>query len=53
MDYKRHKKVIQEKTKTVRKIFEKEYKDYKQLFEKIKKDSKKKRFQKKLSFGKL
>ena len=59
MDYKRHKKVIQEKTETVRNIFEKEvpknekeYKDYKQLFEKIKKDSKKKYFQEKLSFYK-
>ena len=52
MDYKRHKKVIQEKTETVRKFFEKEYKDYKQLFENIKKHSKKKYFQEKLSFYK-
>ena len=59
LDYKRNKKVIQEKTETARKIFEKEvpkneqeYKDYKQLFEKIKEDSKKKYFQEKLSFYK-
>ena len=59
MDYKRHKKIVQEKTETVRNIFEKEvpknekeYKDYKQLFEKIKKDSNKKYFQERHSFYK-
>ena len=60
MDYKRHKKVIQEKTETVQKFFlkkkspktEKEYKDYNQLFEMIKKDSKENYFQEKIGFYK-
>ena len=51
MDYKRHKlyeKILKKKSPKN----EKEYKDHKQLFQKIKKESKKKYFQKKLSFYK-